>query len=397
MMATNSLAQQSLSMEESMQLALKNNLQIKSGEYRVEEFRQLKKTHADLGKTTVMLMHGKYNSVNTDNNITLSQSIPFPTVIGQQLKLGEAQTESARLELVVTRNNLIYQVRSTYSHLSYLKALQQLLLSQDSLYSGFAKASGLRYQTGETNLLERSTAELQQMEIKNLLRQNESDITVAQTELKLLLNNGDLVDASDQLKRISTVDSGFVNNPLLRLSKQQVVINQQTKKVERNKFLPDLNIGYFTQSLIGYQNINGNEVYFDRNKRFTGIQLGISIPLWFVPQAGRAKAAHYAEISAQKNYEYTLASVQTQMKQALQELQKNEITLNYYETQALKNASLILRQAQKAIQGGDIGYVEYLQAIKNVQGIKGGYLSALNQYNQSVIRLNYLSGELKTN
>jgi cobalt-zinc-cadmium resistance protein CzcA len=387
-------AQEALTLEESLQRALKNNLQIKSGEYEIEQFKQLKKTRVDIGKTNVMWMHGKYNSFNTDNNITFTQTIPFPTVLISEVKLGEAQTESARLGLSVTKNELIYQVRSTYLHLCFLRALKQLFLSQDSLYSGFSKASALRYQTGETNLLEKSTAELQLMEIKNQVRQNEADLLVYQTQLQVLLNSPEIIDVSEELHRLPFIDAAkSLKNPLLLFSKQQVLINQQTKKVERNKFLPDILVGYFTQSLIGYQKIGGDEVFFDRNKKFTGFQFGVSIPLWFVPQAGRAKVAYYAEASAQKKYEYILASLNGQLKQAQQELTKNEISLNYYEADALKNASLILQQAQKSFNGGDIGYVEYLQALKTTQSIRANYLAALNQYNQSVIKVKYLMGE----
>ncbi len=390
---TNSFAQRALTMEESVQLSLKNNLQIKSGEYEVEQFKQLKKTYADFGKTNVLWMHGNYNSVNTDNNITFSQSIPFPTTLMQQAKLGEAQAEGARLSLSITKNELIYNVRSTYLNLSYLSSLQQLLLSQDSLYSGFAKASSLRYSAGETNLLEKTTADLQQMEIKNQLKQNEAEILVYQMQLQVLMNSSDVIQTED-LAKLQLKDSSSVSqSPLLNYYKQQVVINQQTKKMERNRFLPDFTVGYFTQSLVGYQRVGTNEVFFDRSKKFSGFQIGVSVPIWFVSQAGRSKAAYYGEEAAKKKYEYTQLSIQVQLNQANQELAKNQINLSYYEKDALKNASLILQQAQKSFQSGDIGYIEYLQSVKSAQNIRAGYLLALNQYNQSIIRLKYLKGE----
>lgn len=55
------------------------------------------------------------------------------------------------------------------------------------------------------------------------------------------------------------------------------------------------------------------------------------------------------------------------------------------------NANLILRQAQLAFQSGDIGYVEYLQA-RTHTGIHVEYLDAINQLNQSILRIQYLTG-----
>jgi cobalt-zinc-cadmium resistance protein CzcA len=385
---------QSMTLEESIQYSLKNNLQIKAGELGVQQFRQLKKTHAEWGKTNLMWMHGNYNSVNTDNNITITQSIPFPTVLAQQVKLGSEQTEGAQLELAVTRNELIYQVRTTYLHLTYLKSLHQYLRSQDSLFNGFAKASSLRYQTGETNLLEKTTADVQLMEIQNQLRQNESDVMIFRTQLQSLLNSQELPDISEVLHKLSLPDSSSITtNPMLQFSKQQVVINRQLKKVEQGRFLPDIVVGYFTQTLVGWQRVGNDEVFFDRNKNFSGFQLGVSLPLWFVPQAGRAKAAFYAEAASQSKYEQEQVVLRSQLSQAGQEYRKNQITTDYYETTALKNADLILQQAQKAFRGGEIGYFEYLQALRNVQAIRFNYLSAINQLNQSIVRILYLTGK----
>lgn len=387
-------AQQAMTMDEGVQYALKNNLQIKSGEYEVRQIAQLKKVQAQVGKTNIAWMHGNYNSVNTDNNFTITQSIPFPTMLLGQLKLGEAQTEGALLGLLVTKNELTYQVRSAYLQLSYLKALHQVLLSQDSLFGGFAKASSLRYQTGETNLLEKATAESQWLETKNQLQQNETDIKAVQTQLQVLLNSSAAIDTSEPLQKMKINESNTVaQNPSLQYSRQQVSINKQLKKVERQGFLPDLTVGFFTQSLIGYQKVGDDEIFFDRSKRFNGFQLGVSIPVFFWSQAGRSKGAYYAEEASQRKYEYASTLLQGQWSQAQQELIKNQISLEYYEISALKNASLILQQAQKAFRSGDISYTEYLQALKNAQAIRANYLSALNQYNQTVIHIRYLTGE----
>jgi cobalt-zinc-cadmium resistance protein CzcA len=79
--------------------------------------------------------------------------------------------------------------------------------------------------------------------------------------------------------------------------------------------------------------------------------------------------------------------------QAAQEFDKNQTSLNYYETSALKNADLILKQARKAYHGGEIGYIEYLQSIRSALLIKSNYLLSLNLYNQSIIKIEFLLGK----
>jgi heavy metal efflux system protein len=175
--------------------------------------------------------------------------------------------------------------------------------------------------------------------------------------------------------------------------KQQIEISSKQKKVETAKVLPELTIGYFNQSLIGYQNTNGADQYFDASKRFTGFQVGVSIPLWIVPQTAKVKAAGINQKVMESNFEQYQTNVQNQYSQYLQEYMQDKNTLEYYEKSALPNAELIIKQADKGFKSGEIGYVEYLQSIRTALNIKSNHLTSLNQYNQSVIKLEFLLGK----
>jgi cobalt-zinc-cadmium resistance protein CzcA len=377
--------------------ALKNNAGLRAAGYEVGYYKALKRTSFDIGKTNLSVMHGQYNSLNTDNNISINQSIPFPTVFSNQAKLNQALVKGSELKQQVTSNELISQVKSAYYHWQYLQALRQLLSSQDSIYTAFLKASELRLKTGESNLIEKTTAETRLMEVKNLLAQNASGILMYQSQLQALVNGKQTIQpAREDLVKLEPAlpsDSlAYARNPALAYLKQQVEISNRQQKLETARVLPDFNIGYFNQSLIGYQNVNGTDQYFDASKRFTGFQVGIAIPLWFVPQSARIKAAGVNRDVLQSNYEQYQVNMQTRYQQAIQEFLMNRNAITYYETGALPNAELLISQADAAFRNGDIGYVEYLQALKHGLSIKENYLLALNQYNQSVISLEFLTG-----
>jgi cobalt-zinc-cadmium resistance protein CzcA len=211
------------------------------------------------------------------------------------------------------------------------------------------------------------------------------------------LKSDQQITAADNLKKrvVPTEVGSFQtqNNPELKLINQEVTISQQFKRVEKSRIMPDLLVGGFIQSLTGIQNVNGQDIYYPRSKQFTGFQLGLAIPLWIKPNLARASAATFQEESMRKKaqqYEVTLAG---NFEQALRELDKNTATINYYESSALQNAELILSQSRKAFHAGEISYIEYLQALKISLGIKNNYLQALNQYNQSIITLEFLLGK----
>lgn len=390
-----SFAQQPLSQEEAVQLALKNNQMIKSGEYQVAAQKQLKTAAFDIGKTNVTWMHGQYNSVLNDNNYTVTQTIPFPTVMSSEAKLAQANIEGSEIQLTMTQNELVKQVRSLYSQLVYFTALNKELVQQDSVFTHFASATQVRYRVGEGTLLEKTTAETQSMEIKNQLAQNESDISIYKRQLQTLLNTTEAIVPADSLKRIdpneATPSLNF--NPQLRLIQQEATIADRMKRVERNKFLPDIMVGYFTQSLIGYQDIDNQNIYFDKSKKFTGFEFGLAFPLWFLPQQSRAKAAALNQEASLKKYEYFQNQIEGDLQRAQLELAKNKNSLSFYESSANENASLILYQAQRAFNEGEIGYLEFLQAVNQARNIKFKYLEILNQYNQAAIQLDYLTGK----
>lgn len=385
-----------LTVQQAIDVALKNNKGIAAASYEVEYQRQLKKTSFDLPKTDITLMKGQYNSyAKNDNNVTVLQTIPF-AALGSQGSLNRSLLASTELKKAATENELVYQVKQVYYQLAFTQSQYDLLLQQDSIYEGFLKAASLRYKAGEANLLEQATAETQRNEVKNQLRRGEADILVLRTQLNTLLNADALPEiAEDALSEITVGElpdsTDLVSNPGLAFMRQQVEVAKSQKKVESAKFAPDLMVGFFSQTLIGTPNPE-NGAIASSSDRFTGFQAGLSIPLWFVPHRGRVKAAAYNQQAAQSSYQYHQVTLNGQMNQAIQQFTKNKSSLEYYRTSALPNAELILRQSGTAFRNGEIGYAEYLIGVRNAISIKEGFLQTLNEYNQSIIYIQFLLG-----
>lgn len=395
LLSGSAFGQQSLTQQQAVQAALDNNLMVKAGEYQVAGQKELKQTAFDLGKTNVTWMHGQFNSVLDDNNYTITQSIPFPTVMSSQAKLANAQIATAETQLTLTKNELVKSVRSVYSHLAYLLALHNELIQQDSVFSRFAMASEVNHRLGEGTLLEMTSAKTQWMEIRNQLMQNESDISIYKRELRTLLNVQQEINPTDAHQKIEPLEHtpSIDDNPQLQLLNQEINVAYRAKRLEQNKLLPDIMLGYFTQSLIGFQRIDNQEVFFDKNDRFTGFQVGVSFPLWFVPQRSRSKAAALTEESSTKKYEFYHHQLEGDLQRAQLQLAKSANSLEFYERNANENANLLLRQSQKSFEEGEIGYLEFLLATSQARAIKFKYLEMINQYNQAAIQLDYLTGK----
>lgn len=391
-----SYAQASLTIDQVIALVLKNNSSLKAISSETEAQRALGRTSFDLPKTEVMLMYGQYNGYATnDNNITVSQAIPF-TAFGSLGSLNRATLASSEMKLEVTENELIYQVRQVFLQLTYAVARHALLQQQDSMYENFRKSATLRYSSGETNLLEQTTAEVQRNEIGNQLLRNEAEILGLRTQLKTFLNSRELPAIIAELREFTMeeiTDSLRLtnNNPSLRYLREQINVASSQKKVEAAHLAPDILIGFFSQTLIGVENLETGALAA-KNERFTGFQVGLSIPLWFAPQKARVKSASLRKKAAEYSHEQFAVNLKGQHEQALQQHRMAKRNLDYYQSSALPNASLILKQAQIAFREGDISYPEYLMGLRNAASIKEGYLTALRDYNLNILLLNYLSG-----
>jgi cobalt-zinc-cadmium resistance protein CzcA len=390
----------SLTLSSAITIALDNNLTVKASRQEVEWNEQLKKSSFDIGNTQFNWQHGQYNSiVKNDNYFDVSQTFAFPTVYLKNVNAANASIKSSELKQLITENELITKVKSVYYQLASANSNFKLLMRLDSIYTNFLKAAEVRYRTGESSLLEKTTAETQLMEVKNRLKILQSDIQIYTIHLSTLLNTdnpiqiqNDKVAQKKEFTLLTDSNDGYGNNPALAYLQQQIKVQQYQQELEKAKVLPDITVGYFNQSLIGTQSINGANQYYGSNDRFTGFQVGLSVPLWIKPQIAKAQAAKIKKQIAETQYEGYNKTLEGMYLEAIQEYFKHLNSLAYYENNAKPQSELMLLNAQKALKSGSIGYFEFVQIINQSMAIQTAWLESLNNYNQSVINLEFLAG-----
>jgi cobalt-zinc-cadmium resistance protein CzcA len=388
-----------ITLEQAIQEGLKNNKNLIVSQSQIDYQKQYKKSLIEIPKTNVNLLAGQYNSIHkNDNNISISQTIPFPTLFTANSKLGESLIKESELKMKMTKNELIHQIRQTFFYLQFLNDQEISLLKQDSIYNGLVKSATMKYKTGEGTMLAQLSSETRRNEIKNLLSQNKQNKEKYIVLLRTLIGSSTNVSISSkcQLEESFTLiqdNNSIIENPALTYVQQQIKTAANQKKVELAKGLPDITIGYFNQSLIGNQLINGQETYFSGDKRFQGVQFGVTIPLFFYSYNAKIRTAILTEQVATRNYDAYQTNLQGEYQQAIQEYLRSKSDLEYYKQSALPNAEFILSNTLKAYSYGEISYAEFLVNMNVANEIKEKYLSALLQYNLSIANLNFLIGK----
>ncbi|RKD15110.1 acriflavine resistance protein B [Pelobium manganitolerans] len=387
-----------LTLQEAIDEALRNNNSIKIAQYQVDLQQSLKRGAITIPKTDLSYTQGVVsNPTIQDNLLNVTQRLDFPTLYSSQSKLASQKIESSKRYKVIKENDLVADVKAAYLQYLYVTEKRRLLLHQDSIYSNLDRSSKLRYQTGESTKLESVTSSAQSMQIKNKIEQNDADLEIAKKQLQTLLNTSDNIRVADSEltpKSLTLPDdsSAVANNPLIKYLQQELKINEQQTKVERNRMLPDIILGYSSQTYKGTQNINGVNRTFTGSDRFSFYQLGVAIPVFPGGYRSRINAAKINENIAETQIALTKTTLQGELQKLVQQYYKLQNTITYYQKQALPQAELIIDNSEKGFKSGDLSYIQHFQNLTLAISIQSDYLDNLYQYNQSVIAIESLLG-----
>lgn len=388
---------QTFSLQQAMDQALQYSPYLKVTELDIERHETLKRAAPDIPKTDFQLLYGQYNSIEKhDNNITITQTLPFPTTVARQVQHAKARLTAAEYRYEMTRQELLYEVKRTFFELLYLKERKKLLLHQDSLLLALSNTAALRYKTGEATLLEKTAAETQRSEARNQVQRVQSDYQIVVSRLAALLNcpadgtDGELFELPPL-----ALDTGLLQrNPALKFSRQQIRIAESGYKLQRSTMMPDIRFGYFNQTLIGPQNVNGVETTFGPDRRFQGFQVGLTIPIWFFNWTASSEAAKLSNQMALHDAAQTQLQLSGRWLQAVGEMDKARNNLIYYKDQALPNVELLTRQNFRSYETGEITYTTFLLNAQNALRIQEAHLAAVNEWNQSIINYEFITGSI---
>ncbi len=374
---------QKITIEEAVSLALKNNPQIKAAGYEIEKQEALKGTSFDFDKTVIDYSRGQINSSLQDYQWNISQEFKFPTVYGTQAKLQKEKIALSKTAMSLKKNELIRQVKATYLELQYAIENKILIDELKEEYTNFAKIARKRFETGEVNQIEKIAAEAKQEEIVLLQTESELVIKNLQKQLALLLNIDQVVTVSPSgMNKLLLEDDlkAKEDNLFLQLQQNKIKISEREFKLEKAQFLPAISAGYFNQQIDGIQN-------------FTGFQLGVKVPLLFGAQNSKTKAARIQSDIVKLEYENTQLQLTAMIRDTFQKYQKYKASVRYYETRGLQLAERLFYSANRAYKEGEVGYVEYIATLEQAVTIKRDYLNKLNLYNQSVNKIQFLTGK----
>ncbi|MBB6611566.1 CusA/CzcA family heavy metal efflux RND transporter [Pontibacter sp. Tf4] len=389
-------AQQPITLEQAIVKARKQNPELQNAQLQAKARQKLQGTAWDIPHTTITGEYGQINSPLKDTRLSVAQSIKFPTVYVQQKQLLKREWQQGVREAELADYELQWQVMELYYEMLYAREKQKLLLRTDSLFANFQRNADLRFKLGSSNVLEKSTAQTQRGQVNLQLKQLQQELSELQHQFQLVLNTDTVyVPAARPLKmELSlTGDSATIaGHPYLNLLQQQQQVSQASIKTEQSRLLPDLQVGYNNQSIKGSQTVNGAEQNFTASDRFSSVEVGVGIPLFYGAQKARIQAARIQDQATRNSYNAGKRSLELQLRKAMDQYRVAAENLAYYEQTALPGAESIIKTADDQFKGGEIDYLEWVLLTNQAISLQTSYLDALRNYNQTILQLNALTG-----
>ena len=365
------------------EIALRNNLQLRSSDIAVNRSKTLTGTSFDIPKTGFFIENEDIRPTDKQGILKagIAQSISWPGIYAAQKNLLQQQVKSLEYTKQLKALEIRRNVQTAYYALWYYYNKQALWRELDSIYRESATIAGLRAKAGESAGLDSIAANAKSGEINAQFNAIQNDIEMQQTALKVLLNTDTTyLPESSTLGKIAydITTSPEHMHPLLLAQHQAVNIAQADIKVSRLSTLPDFSGRFFSQSVYGLDN------------PYSGFSFTVGVPLLgSANYKNKIRAARLEQDYRQTIFEYEQQALNGQVQQAFQTLDKSRRMLLYYETTGLKQAREIIKAANLAYRGGEISFAELSQYLNQALEIRRNYLDALYQYDQNVIQLNY--------
>ncbi|ELR71133.1 Cobalt-zinc-cadmium resistance protein CzcA [Fulvivirga imtechensis AK7] len=373
---------QPITVNEAVHIALKNNKGLRASAERIDQYQQLAGTAFDPAKTEVYYAYDENNFAKNGLPLKVwgvSQSLQFPTVYNTRKKVQKNRIAMAQQQYLLDELQVTKEVSKACYQVMYWQSLVSNYQYLDSLYSHFAFAANRRFELGETNYLEKLTAETKQREMALLLQQGQEGIRKSYILLHQWMQTDSAYYISETTMSRLTLEIDTLIHPGLRYFQEARQLSKSNLALEKQQLLPDLRLEAFQGTNSGID-----------ARRYSGFQVGVAIPLFFGGHKARIRAAS-TEVSIRdsesENYKIQLDA---KYQSLLSDMNKYGKALEYYNGIGINLAKELVQNATKAFQNGEIDFLQYIQLLESAKDIEINYLDNLLKYNTTVLEANYL-------
>ena len=374
-------AQQTVSLEEAVTIALENHPRLKTAMASIERSRASRGESWEVSPTTFNYSWGQINGeTRNDNQMEITQSLgslltPFykNALVNRQVTTGEYYRDLVKKEITA-------EVKRAWAYYQYAFHLCALYKEQIEWAGRLRKASQLRYEQGDITLLERNMSSTLVADLQTRLSQAEEELQLATrrfswtcySDSPLLPMDTTLVLFPARVAEIAPSD--------IHLNYFRSVADEKKAmlRIERSRFFPELSVGYVRQKIAPLSGLDSWMV-------------GISFPVLFFPQHSRVRQAKIDSYIARTEAESNIRQLNNKVEELSVALRKEGEHIRYYTTGALPEADALLKSATVQFKENETDITQFVQSLNAAREIRRGYIEAVYAYNISALELELYS------
>ena len=366
-----------------MSKAIQNNKGIKAAQLQVDKTKANIKTANTFDKTNIYYSYDQNNLALNNEPLRVfgvQQRFSFPTVYGAQRKVYSSEYEREKANFDIQKNKLSLAVSKSYQHIVYLQHQEKLYHYLDSLYQNFSKASDRRFELGETNYLEKITAQAKFRQIRTKLSQIENDKKAQYELLQSLLQTDEIIAIkSNSITALNTF-TDETSKSFYTAYLESITENYKNQiNLQKQHWLPDINLDYFQ----GRNNGLSQSLY--------GFQVGLAVPILFSGTISKTKVAQLELQSWEQQKQNEEVKIEKYINQKKNELAKYQEAINYYNMYGKKLSDEIIKVGNNSYKHGEIDFFQYIQSLENATTIQVDYLDTILLFNQTQLDIQYLN------
>ncbi|MEY3844497.1 MAG: hypothetical protein RL293_919, partial [Bacteroidota bacterium] len=358
--------QKTLSYPQAYEIMLNQNGQISASKLEQNKQELMGKSNSGIPSTTINGMMGQYNSYyKKDNNITINQTIPFPTTFKEERNLGIEKGKLSQIESELLIRDLAQRLAMAFDQYGYLQAKIQYLKSLDSSLNILEQKSKIRFELQDISRLDYSLIQTKRMRLSNDISLLESDLLGEKRKIASMLKMDEKsfemegIEYEVQLNNFKTDVTN--DHPLMLWYKQNEGIYLQEKKVNLAHQLPEINLGYFNQTLVGIQNVNGVDTKFTQANRFQGYMVGANVPIFWGAYKNRNEVTALSLQQNELQQEQSAQEMQRTFDQLVDRLNLLASSMDKLGGQLTNELRFLTEDAKAKFEVGEISFIEFLQ------------------------------------
>jgi cobalt-zinc-cadmium resistance protein CzcA len=245
---------------------------------------------------------------------------------------------------------------------------------------------------GESDILEKTTAEQQKLNLSNQLAMLSKMKDYVTIHLNWLINDGGNyvpeVTSNESTYNILYDSTSINNHPAVLVTEQELLLAKSMTQVEKTDLLPEIMFGYRNVSIRGTG--ADNQVY-GSSDRFSSFQVGFGLPLFTKGIRSSIQSAKIMEDIKTHEYNAKKGELLTKIQQQYVLYNETLQQVRSYEQKALPNAKTIRSVSDTQFSNGQINYLEYVMLTQQAIQIESEYLELQRNLNLIIIDLHYLT------